>query len=217
MTIRTIRRGECWACRGMHRIVGLLPIVEMAGGVSTVRRSDLQIVVVVDVARNAGNVGVPVRERETGKGVIEICSVPTLCRVTVGAVGRRKNRSRSGVNGIIGLLPSAQVTAGVTAIGGRNLQVVIVIDVAGSAGNVGMTVRQRKPGGAVIELRVEPGVEGVAGFACGGEIRRGVIGIRGFLEVAYVAGRAGRREPLELPNRRAFVTFLAGYRRVGAE
>lgn len=217
MTIGAIRRREGRACRGMHRIVGLLPVVQMAGGVSAVRRSDLQIVVVIDMARSTGNVGVPVRERETGKGVIEVRCVPTLCCVTVGAVGRGKNRSRSGVNGIIGLLPCAQVTTGVAAISGRDLQVVIVIDVARSAGNVSVAVRQRKSGGAVIELRVEPGVERVAGLACGGKIRRGVIGIRGLLKVAYVAGRAGRRKPLELPDRRAFMTLLAGYRRVGAE
>jgi hypothetical protein len=53
---------------------------------------------------------------------------------------------------IVGLLPGGQVTAGVTAIGGSNLKIVVVVDMATAAGNICVAGGQRETGGAVIEL-----------------------------------------------------------------
>lgn len=44
--------------------------------------------------------------------------------------------------GIIGFLPIAQVAAGICAVGGSNVEVVVVVDVATSAGYVGMLAEQ---------------------------------------------------------------------------
>ncbi len=41
-------------------------------------------------------------------------------------------------------------------------QVVIVVDVAGGAGNIGVAVGQKKSRRAVVELRAQPTVKGVA-------------------------------------------------------
>ena len=56
----------------MHRILCLLQGYKVAAGVSAVGRSNLQIVIIVDVARGAGNVGVPVREWKSRRRVVEI-------------------------------------------------------------------------------------------------------------------------------------------------
>jgi len=80
----------------VHRIVGLLPGREVALGVAAVRRANLQIVVIVDVAVGAGvdlaggSQLVGIREREASGGVIKIRGVPGNCCVTRGACGNRK-------------------------------------------------------------------------------------------------------------------------------
>ena len=57
------------------------------------------------------------------------------------------------MHGIVGFLPSGKVALGVAAIRGRNLQIVIVVDVAGGAWNVGVAIGQQESGRAVIEGR----------------------------------------------------------------
>ena len=54
--------------------------------------------------------------------------------------------------GIVGLLPGGQVALGTSAIGRGNREIVIVIDMAASARNVGVASRERKASGTVIEL-----------------------------------------------------------------
>ena len=85
------------------------------------------------------------------------------------------------------------MASGISAIGWRDLQVVVVVDVARGAWHVGVAVRQQESSGAVVKLGVGPGIEGVAGFAGGRKIRRSVIWIRGFLKIAQVTRSAGRR------------------------
>ena len=94
------------------------------------------------------------------------------------------------MHGIIGLLPGRQVAAGIAAIRRRDLKIVIIIDMAGGAGHVGVAVGQQETGSAVVEFGVQPGVERVAGFAGRRKIGRGVIRVGGFLEVAQMAGGA---------------------------
>jgi hypothetical protein len=59
------------------------------------------------------------------------------------------------------------VATGVTAIGGRDRQGVVVIHVAGSTGNIGVPVGQQKSRGAVIKRCGVPTDRGVAIHAVG--------------------------------------------------
>lgn len=52
---------------------------------------------------------------------------------------------------IIGLLPGGKVATGITAIGGSGLQVVISVEVARGASDVGVAVGKQESRGAVIE------------------------------------------------------------------
>ena len=89
--------------------------------------------------------------------------------MAVGAIPDRKGWSRRGVHGLRGLLPGRKVAARSTASRGRDLQIVIVIDVARAAGNVGMAIGQQKTGRAVVEVDVGPrgGVVAVSAVCCG--------------------------------------------------
>ena len=66
-------------CR-MLRIGGLLPRRKVATGMPAVGRYNLQIVVATNVATRAGNIRVPIRQREIdrGSGVIDGCAQPTI-------------------------------------------------------------------------------------------------------------------------------------------
>jgi len=111
MTRGAIGRGEGSARCGVHGIVGLLPSREVALRVTAVRRANLQIVIIVDVAVGAGvdlaggSQLVGIREREAGGGVIKIRGVPGNCCVTGGACGNRKYRGRRGMLRVGCLLP----------------------------------------------------------------------------------------------------------------
>lgn len=116
------------------------------------------------------------------------------------------------VRRIIGLLPSREVAPGVPALGRTNLQIVVVVDVAGNAGHVGVTICERKARCAVIEFRSEPVVEVVAPLAIAGGKGRSRLGmrrIRRLLPIFQVAGFASRRESVKDSNRGPFVAFLA--------
>ena len=58
----------------MRRIVGLLPRRQVALRVAAIVRPNLQIVVVVDVARGARHIGMPVRQQKPRRAVIEFRS-----------------------------------------------------------------------------------------------------------------------------------------------
>ena len=77
---------------------------------------------------------------------------------------------------------------------GRAGQIVVVVDVAVSAGPRWDCVQpgERKPGAVVVELRVHP-VAGVMALLAGlREVRSHVVGIGGSLEILQVTGDAGR-------------------------
>ena len=63
------------------------------------------------------------------------------------------------MDGVICLLPRRQMASGIAAVGRRDLEVVVVADVAGNAGHVRVTVGQRKSGRVVIEFRTEPAIK----------------------------------------------------------
>ena len=81
------------------------------------------------------------------------------------------------MHGIAGFLPGGEVALRVAAIGGCNLQIVIVVDVARGAGNVGVAVCEQKPGRAVIEGRAQPAVKLVATLAIAGRKGRPRTGV----------------------------------------
>ena len=60
----------------MNRIIRLLPRRKMALGIAAIGGSDVQGIVPVDVALAALHRGVLVRERETGRAVIEFSIGP---------------------------------------------------------------------------------------------------------------------------------------------
>ena len=189
----------------------------MASGVAAVRRRSRQSVVVVDMARSAGHVGVPVGQQEARGAVIKGRRGPGNSVVASRAVGHAKSRASRRVHRIVRLLPSRQVAARIPAVRRAHRQVVIVVDVAGGTGHIGMAIRQQEPGGAVIELRAQPVVKRVAGVAGGRELCTDVIRIRGLLKILQVAGSAGRRQALEFAHCRALMAVLALHRGMRAE
>jgi len=105
MASGTIHGRKSRAGCGMRRIIGLLPRRQMALRVSAIRRRDRQVVIVVDVAGGAGNVGMPVREQESCRSVVEIRRIPALSGMTIRAVCQRKCRPGRRMHRIICLLP----------------------------------------------------------------------------------------------------------------
>jgi len=164
----------------------------MASGVPAVRRCDRQTVVVVDMARSARHVGVSVGQQEARGAVIEDRRGPGNGVVAARAVGNSKSRARRGVHRIVGLLPGGQMAARVPAVVRRGRQVVIVVDVAGGTGHIGMAIRQQEPGRAVIELRAQPTIKGVARFAGTRKLRADVVWIGSLLKILQVARGASR-------------------------
>jgi hypothetical protein len=217
MASRAIRRRKSGPGGRVYRGGGLLPSRQMASGVAAVRLHSRQGVVVVDMARSAGHVGVPVGQQEARGAVIEGRRGPGNRVVASRTSGHCELRPSGGVHRIIRLLPSRQVASGIAAVRLQGRQVVIVVDVAGGTRHIRMAIRQFEPGGVVIELRAQPTVKSVAGVAGGRELCTDVIRIRGLLKVLQVAGSAGRRQALELAHCRALVAVLALHRGVSAE
>jgi len=102
----------------------------VALGVTAIGRGDRQTIVVVNVAKGAGHVRMPTGEQESSRAVIEGSRRPADGVVTRRAVRGRERGSRRGMNGIGRLLPVGQVALRIAAIGGRNRQRIVVIDVA---------------------------------------------------------------------------------------
>lgn len=136
----------------MGWIIGLLPGGQMALRVSAIRGANRQVVVVVDMAGCARDIGVAVGEQKSCGSMIKVRGVPTNRGVAIGTVRNGKRRAGRGVRGIIRLLPGGQVALRISAIRRRNLKVVVVVDVAGRASHVGVTVGEREPRGVMVEL-----------------------------------------------------------------
>ncbi len=175
-----------------------------------------QGIVIVHVAAGARRGLVRADQGETGTAVVKRSAVPALWSMAVGAVGGGKRRARGSVDGSGGLLPLGKVAAGIAAVRRSRLQIVIVVDVAGSTGHVGVAVRQQEARSAVIEFAVGPSGNGVAAGAsrgcrreAGGDVIRdiaadglGLVPIRcvarhaiGRIQsviIVHVAGGAGR-------------------------
>jgi len=124
----------------------------MASRISAVGGSNLEIVVVVDMAAGARNSGVAVRERETGGAVIENYICPGRGVVALRTIRGGERGTRLRVRRIVGLLPGGEVATGITAIRGGNLEIVVVVNMAAGARNVGVASGERKASGTVIEL-----------------------------------------------------------------
>jgi hypothetical protein len=114
----------------MGRIIGLLPRRQMTLRVSAIRRRDRQAVIIVDVAGGARNIGVPVRQQESSRSVIEIRGIPAFGGVAIRAVYQPKCWPGRGMHRIICLLPGRQMALGIAAVRRRSRQVVIIVDVA---------------------------------------------------------------------------------------
>ncbi len=75
---------------------------------------------------------------------------------------------------IIGLLPGREMALRVAAIGRRDRQIVIVVDVAGGARHIRVALSERESRLAVKEIRCQPARGGVTIVAiCDGEFRAG--------------------------------------------
>jgi len=105
------------------------------------------------------------RERKTRHAVVKRSRIPTLRRVTVGAICQRKRRSRRGVHWIVRLLPCRQMAARISARRRRNIQRIVVVDVARCTRNVRVAIGQRKAECRVIEFPVSPCRDRMAGSA----------------------------------------------------
>ena len=164
----------------MHGIVRLLPSREVASGIPTVRWGDLEIVVVVDVARGAsrhlaaiGHQRMRIRQRESN-GVVVKSAVHPLRDGMAGRASRsRRWETRREV---IGHVPSKGRSAlprrGMAAHTVHGIQRVVVADVAGETGRWRgrhVRARERESRHAVVEGSGIPALGGVAV----GAIRRG--------------------------------------------
>jgi hypothetical protein len=108
-----------------------------------------QAVIVIDVARTAGHADVRASEGKTRGGVVECRTRPRSGGMADGAVGRKGRRHVAGVGCalVIGLM---------TIDTGRVGQLVVVIDVAGSAGHRHVRAGQRKSGQGMVKGCVRP-------------------------------------------------------------
>lgn len=112
-------------------------------------------------------------EQEAGGAVIECGSVPVCGGMASGAFGERESVWRACVRRVVGLLPGGEVAARVAAVGGRDLKVVIVVDVARETGHVGVARGKQEACLGVVEFCAKPAIEIMAIGALGdGEFLR---------------------------------------------
>jgi hypothetical protein len=105
----------------------------------------IQRVVVVDVAGQTGRGSrrsVRSCECESRHTVVEGSGIPPFGSMAIGAVSDGKPRAGRRVGRVIGLLPGRQMALRVSAVRRRNRQVVVVVDMTGCAGDIGVPVRQ---------------------------------------------------------------------------
>lgn len=114
-------------------------------------------------------------------------------------------------------MPGRKVAPSVSAISRRDLQVVIVVDVALRTGHIRVPIGQRKPRRAVIKRCSQPAVELMTALAIAGrECRsRGYVRwIRCILPIFQMAGVAGSGKPQEHARGALLVTLFARHCRV---
>lgn len=195
----------------------------MALRIAAIPWPDRHRVIVVEMASGASHVGVTQGERKSCLTVIEIRCQPAHGGVAILTVRDGELRAGRGMHGIICLLPGNQVTLGVSAICGGDLQVEVATNVALLARYVGMTQCQWEIYGrrGMINRRTQPCVE-----ACmtklaliRREFCRCAAMCRGsrVLPILHVAGSAGRRKPQVIPHRSVFMALVAFHHGVRAE
>jgi len=190
------------------RVLTVLKILQMAAHASGLR----QTVVVVDVAVRASPGGRHVRagQWESRLRVIEVRRRPGHGRMARLA-GLRESLLR--VVRIFRVLEILKMAAHASGHG----QVVVVVDVAVCARSRrhAMAARQNESSQRVIELRVQPVVRRVTGFASGRKLTRDVVRILRSLEFFLVTAVAGRRHRGVIAERAILVAVIAGRRRMG--
>ena len=98
---------------------------------------------------------------------------------------------------------------GIPAVGRRNHQVVIVVDMARSTGDIRMAIRQQETRRTMVEFRSHPAVKRMAGVAGLRKLRGDVVWVGGFLKIRQVTRIASCRQSQVLANRRALVAIIA--------
>ena len=111
MAYRAVRCSKLCARRFVHRIICRLPGRQMAGRVAAILRPDRQVVVVVDVARCAGHVGMSIGQQESCSGVVKGSRRPTHRVMARCAIREGEFRSRRWVYRVRRLLPGRQVAS----------------------------------------------------------------------------------------------------------
>lgn len=140
VTVGAVGGGKGRTGSGVNGSGGLLPSGEVAARIAAVGGSNRKSVVIVDMAGGTWNVGMAIGQQEASGVVVESNSGPCGGVVAISAIGSGEGRTGLGVRRIGGLLPAGEMATGVAAIRGSDLQVVVVVDVAGSAGNIGVPV-----------------------------------------------------------------------------
>ena len=152
------------------------------------------------------------RQRPARRAVVEGRRIPTDRVVAGRTVRRRERRAGLWVHRVICCLPRRQVASRIAAVSRRDIQAVVVADVAGSArrylaavGHQRVRVRQREPKRVVVELPVGPPRDGMAGRASGRRRRETR------LDVIRYAPAKGRRA---LPRRQVAAHAIRRVQRV---
>lgn len=171
VAIRAIRGGERRAGRRVHRLIRVVPIRKVALGIAALRRGNRQRIVVVDMALRALQIRMALGQQESRRAVVEYRGGPGHGVVAGRALGGRERSSSRRVDWIVRLLPRGQMALRITAIGRRNRQRVVVVDVALRALQIGVTVREQESGRGVIEGRRGPADRIMAGRALRGRKR----------------------------------------------
>lgn len=228
---RAIRRSEGRSGRRMYRVVRSLPSSQMALRVPAIGCSDHQAVIVVDVAKIAGHVGMPVGQRETRGGVTEHARGPRRDRMASSARGcRRRKSSRDVIRHRAANRGGALEGRLVAAVAVRRIQRVIVADVAGRTGSGRrrhVRAGQRKSGDAVVERGRRPPRSGMARRAIGSskcrsgsrvDRRRGSLpGGQVALRIAAIRGGNGQRIiVINVAERTGHVGVAIGQQEAGA-
>jgi len=188
----------------------------MAAGVAAVGGSNLQIVIIVDVAGRTGNVGVAIGEKESGRAVIKDGGGPANGVVAGSTIRSGKRRASGGMRRIGGLLPLGQVAV----LAGARSEIVIIVDVAGRTREIGVSVGELETSGAVIELGAEPAIKTVALVALAGRECRAstMVGrISSVLPIFQVARIALSGQAQELTDGSALMAGIARNGGVSAE
>ena len=175
--LRKHRRDVVWNSSAQG--LGTVPLGQMT--VNAGRRRE--VVVVTYVTRNAGRGNrrnVQAGQGKSGRAVVKRSS-PAERGVARGALSNRERIRVGRVGRGVSLVVGGQVALRVSTIGRRDLQRIVIVDVAEIAGHVRMPVGQREAKGGVVKRSRRPGrnrVAGGAGRSRDREIRGDVIGNR---------------------------------------